>query len=438
MNATETRFRAVNTGWGFRMTRFRVLLLGILGLTAGIVAYRLIVGLGGPTNLTDEWPWALWTWWKLTGVALAGAGYSTMLIVHFVGRDSWKDIERGAFLTSLLGYLMVCAALLLDLGQWYNAWRPIFNWGYHSVMFELYWCIGGYTVVQLVEFLYIFEERVHVPRSMRWTLKKIYGPVLIVGALLPIFHQSALCSLYVIAKGRLDPLWWSMLLPLFAVLTSFFIGPSVVTVENHVTARVYGRRLNMPVLGEMVHASAFVMMAYLVLRLGDYWARGMLPELVSGSPLGTLALFELAAFVALPMLLFLNHRVRATSSGLLWASGLAIAGVALNRFNIVIVGMMESTGAGWYVPHWMEVVFVLGLAAFVALAYLFIVENFPILPLPEDPTSSGRPQASGTGERGETRGYLERRGAAAARERVPREPATPPAARPQAPVSANR
>jgi Ni/Fe-hydrogenase subunit HybB-like protein len=366
------------------MTWARIVLLGIVGFTAGLVVYRLFEGLGAPTNLTDRWPWAMWTWWKLTGVALAGAGYSTAVVVHFVGRDQWKDVERGAFITSLLGYLMVCTALILDLGQWFNAWRPVFFWGYHSVMFELFWCIGGYTVVQLVEFLYIYEERVRVPPTMRRALSRIYGPLLIVGALLPVFHQSALCSLYVIAKGRMDPLWWSQLLPVFAVLTSFYVGPAVVVVENYVSGHLYGRRVDRGVLGQMVSMAAVVMAIYLALRIADLAVRGALGGLVEGTFEGSLALVELTLGVALPMAMFAQPKLRSTSRGLLWASGLSIAGVALNRFNIVIVAMADATGAGMYVPYWMEAVFVLGLGAAVAVAYLFLVENFPVLPLPDE------------------------------------------------------
>ena len=42
-----------------------------------------------------------------------------------------------------------------------------------------------------------------------------------------------------------------------------------------------------------------------------------------------------------------------------------------------MTGLVESIGS-WYTPHWMETVIVFGLASAVALAYLFLVENFPI------------------------------------------------------------
>ncbi|MGZ4153870.1 MAG: hydrogenase [Actinomycetota bacterium] len=373
----ENRWTPLRHRWGFRLTPFRVLLVAVVAVFLGLVAYRLMFGIGVVTNLDNRWPWALWTWWKLAGVALAGAGYSTNLWLYFLGRERWHDIERGAFVVSMLGYLMVCAALILDLGQWYNAWHPFVSWGYHSVMFELFYCVGGYTALQVVEFVYIFEERVRLPR-LRRLLSKFYGPLLCVGMLLPFFHQSALNSLYVIAKGREDPLWWSMLLPIFAIATSMFVGPAVVTIENFASRRTYGRPVHLPILGEMARIASGVMFVYLCLKVADYSARGVIPELLSGSALGNVALVELLAGVALPMVMFMSPGVRASERGMLTASWLTIGGVVLNRFNITITGMMASTGEGFYRPSWMEVWFCLGLASCVVLAYQFIVENFPI------------------------------------------------------------
>lgn len=376
--ARESRRRP----WTFRMTGGRIVLLGLAGLGAGIALYRLVFGLGAATNLSDRWPWGLWVWWDvLTGVALAGAGYSTALLVHFLGRERWRTVERGAFLTSLLGYLMVCTGLLLDLGRWPNAWRAAFFWAGnpHSVMFELIWCVGGYTVVQLVEFGYIFVERARAPRLSR-VLSRIYVPVLIVGVILPVLHQSALGSLYVIAKGRLDPLWWSMLLPLFFLTSSFFVGPAIVTVENFLSGRAHGHRPSVPILVEMVRLSAVIMIAYLVLKVTDLAWRGVLPHVFDGSVQSDLFLVETVLGVLLPAVLFLLPRVRRSPAGLVTASSLVVVGVALNRADVVFTGMAASAQGASYLPYWMELAVTLGLIAAGLLAYLFVVENFPILP----------------------------------------------------------
>lgn len=367
--------------WRFTWTRPRVALLTLVGLAGGVIAYRFVYGLGAVTNLSDRWPWGLWIWWDvLTGVALAGGGYSTSLLVHFVGRDKWKAVERGAFVTSLLGYVMVCGGLLLDLGRWYNAWRPAVFWGYHSVMFELYWCVGGYTVVQLVEFGHIYIERVRAPRLER-VMRKIYAPVLIVGCILPILHQSALGSLYVIAKGKLDPLWWSMLLPLFFLLTSFFIGPAMVTLENFLSHRSHpDHQPPRRVLREMVRMAGWLMVAYLVLRLGDLVVRGQLAHAFDLSVQSVMFLIEIVFGIALPAAIFLTPRVIGVDRGLITGAVLAVAGLVVGRANVVFTGMVSSVGGVAYFPYWMEVAVTVGLVAGAVLTYLWITENFPIAP----------------------------------------------------------
>ncbi|HEU4529153.1 MAG TPA: hydrogenase [Actinomycetota bacterium] len=363
--------------WRFTITPFRVILLLIVAVTLGLLGYRFVAGLGAVTNLSDKWPWSFWTWWKLSAVSLAGAGYFTMFMIYFLGRERYRDVERGAFIVSMLGYLMLCAALVIDLGQWYNAYRPVYQWGYHSVMFELFWCVGSYTVVQIVEFFVIFEERVPWPFLNR-VLHRIHAPLLLLACFLPIFHQSALVSLYVITKGRLDPLWWSQLLPVYAVVTFFYIGPPVVLLENVIANRTYGRPVHMRSITDMLPVTAFVMFLYLAVRLVDLTVRGVLDELLSGTLYGNFALIELGIGILLPAVMFASRDLRASKHAMVAASLLAIFGTWGFRFNVTMTGLVEAIGVGWYVPSLMESVIALGLGAAVCVAYLFIVENFPI------------------------------------------------------------
>jgi Ni/Fe-hydrogenase subunit HybB-like protein len=385
MNA-ETELVDVRPRWTFRWTSTRRVLAVVAIVGGAFAVLRLLYGLGAATNLSDRWPWGLWVWWDvLTGVALAGGGYSTALLVHFLGRHRWKPVERAAFLTSLIGYLLVCAGLFLDLGRWTNVWQIPFVWRLnpHSVMFELMWCVLGYTVVQIVEFGYIFIERARAPRLAK-ILSRIYAPVLIVGITLPLLHQSALGSLYLLAAGRLDPLWWSMLLPLFFLVSSFFVGPAMVTVESFLSARAHGRRPPVEILAEMVRLSGFLMLAYLCVKVVDLAWRGVLTRAVDGSTVSTLFLAEIGLGVLVPALLFLRPGLVHRPARLVTAAGLTVLGVALGRANVVFTGMAASAGGASYLPSLAEVGVTAGLVAAGVLAYLFVVENFPILP-PAEP-----------------------------------------------------
>ena len=362
----------------FRLTRARGVLLALTGIGLGAAAYRMVFGLGAATNLSDRWPWGLWVWWDvMTGVALAGGGYSTALMVNFLGKDRWRSVEHGAMLTSLVGYVLVLGGLFLDLGRWFNAWRPLVFWGYHSVMFELFWCVVGYTLVQIVEFMPIFLRRFHI-RRLAGLVAKIFVPVMILGIVLPSCHQSALGSLYVIAKGRLDPLWWSMLLPLFFLMSSFFVGPATVTLENVLSARVNGGRPPVRVLNAMLRLSAKLLLVYLALKVGDLAVRSVLPRLFDGSVGSWLFLAELVGGVALPAWLLLGRGTSARR--MVTASVLMVLGVVVNRANIVFTGMAAAAGGASYVPSPIEVAVTVGLVAAGLLVYLFIVDNFPVLP----------------------------------------------------------
>lgn len=379
--------------WTFRMTRTRAVLVVLALAGAAAALYRLAFGLGAATNLNDRWPWGLWVWWDvMTGVALAGGGYSTALMVHFLGRERWKPVERAAFLTSLIGYLLVCAGLFVDLGRWINVWRVPLMWQLnpHSVMFELVWCVSGYTFVQLVEFLYIFVERVRAPRLAR-ALSRIYAPVLIVGITLPLLHQSALGSLYLLAKGWLEPLWWSMLLPLFFLTSSFFVGPAMVTVEGFLSARAHGRRPPVHVLAEMVRVSGVLMLIYAVAKIADLGYRGALGRLLDGSTASALFLLELGVCVVVPAFVFLSRDVALRPRRLVGAASLVVVGVALNRANVVFTGMAAAAGGATYLPSLPEVALTVGLVAAGVLLYLFVVENFPILPAAR-PAAELRPE----------------------------------------------
>ena len=87
--------------WKFKITPFRILLIIFVLIAAAAGLYRFVYGLGAVTNLSDEWPWGLWIGFDLLcGIALAGGGFRTALIVHVLHRDKYLPIARAAHLTS--------------------------------------------------------------------------------------------------------------------------------------------------------------------------------------------------------------------------------------------------------------------------------------------------------------------------------------------------
>lgn len=362
--------------WTFKMTGTRKLLIFLAVLGILLALYRLAFGLGAATNLSDQWPWGLWISFDvLCGVALAGGGYSTALIVHILHRDQFHSIGRSAMLTSLIGYLLVCGGLFLDIGRWFNFWRPYVSWGYHSVLFEVFWCVSLYTLVQILEFGEILTERVAKP----WHnfFKKILPVLLVIGVLLPTMHQSSLGSLYVIEYGKLSPLWWSMLLPPFFLLSSFFVGPAMICVETSLAGKVYGHKVEISVLRGLVRISGVIMLIYLILKIIDLIYRNAFQYVFSGTLEGNMFLLEMIIGVIIPLIICFT-KLSSTRKGLVAFGWLTSIGVVLNRMNVNFTGMARSLG-GSYFPSFVELFVSIGLIALGVLVYLFITENFNIL-----------------------------------------------------------
>jgi Ni/Fe-hydrogenase subunit HybB-like protein len=363
--------------WHFRMTPVRAVLLCLSLLAVVLAVYRLVFGLGSATNLNDRWPWGLWIGFDvLTGVALAGGGYSTCLLVHVLRINKFKPIVRSAMLTSLIGYLLVMGGLFLDIGRWFNFWAPFVSWGYHSVLFEVFWCVSIYTLIQTLEFGEIATEK--VGRSWHGFFKKIMPVLFIVGIVLPTLHQSSLGSLYVIEVGKLYPLWWSMLLPLFFLMSSFFVGPAMVVVETTLAGKAHGHQVEASVLQSLVKVSGSVMLVYLILKIADLFYRHKAGLVLAGNFEGYMFLLEMLAGIIIPLIICFTPGLRSTKGGLLAFSLLVVAGVIINRMNVVFTGMSRYMG-GSYFPSFIEWAVSIGLISAGVLAYLFIVENFNIL-----------------------------------------------------------
>ncbi|NPV73241.1 MAG: Ni/Fe-hydrogenase cytochrome b subunit [Pelotomaculum sp.] len=368
--------------WSFRITWFRVLLIIFVLIAVGAAIYRFIYGLGSITNLNDRWPWGLWIGFDLLcGIALAGGGFSTALIVHVLHREKYLPIARAALLTSMLGYIIALASLFLDIGRWFNFWRPFFFWGYHSVLFEVFWCIALYTTVQVLEFGDIFFEKVHCP-PLKKVLHFFMPFLLIIGIVLPTLHQSSLGSLYVVAVDKLNPLWWSMIIPFFFVWSAFFLGPAMVTIEGTLAARAYGRKPELPVFESLTKVTLWMMIVYLIVKVIDLSYRGVLSSAFNGSFESNMFLIEMIVFVILPIIMYAIPGIRKKLWGVLTASILVVAGVIFNRMNVVFTGMAKSVG-GHYFPTVWEFLITIGMWSALVLLYCFIVENFPILPKEE-------------------------------------------------------
>ena len=137
----------------FRPTFWKLLFVFLMAAGFYATFVRFTKGLGASTNLSDQFPWGIWVSFDvLCGVMLAAGGFTLTAAVHILNIKRLHSIIRPTILTAFLGYLLVSAALMFDLGKPYNIWHPLIMRNPHSVMFEVAYCVMLYTTVLALEF----------------------------------------------------------------------------------------------------------------------------------------------------------------------------------------------------------------------------------------------------------------------------------------------
>ncbi len=352
----------------------------------GVMIYRLIFGLGPSTNLSDTYPWGLWIGFDiLVGIALAAPGLALGTAVHLFGMKEYHHFVRPAILSSLLGYIFAVFALMFDLGRYYRIPYLIgYSWGFSSILFLIGWHFFLYINICLIEWAPALFEWLNL-RKVREFFTRLAIWATIFGVIIAGGHQSALGGLYLVVPGKLHPLWYSALLPVFFLLSAIFAGISMVIFESTITHKVFKRQLKNFDQAEfdrhtigLGKAAASALFIYFILKIfdiahSDNWA-------YLNTPFGYWYLVETLGFVLFPALLF-THAARKQKPSLVRFTGfLTVLGVILNRLNVSIVAY------NWYLPSsekyyplWSEIALSAGVIAMLVVAYRFIVNRMAIM-----------------------------------------------------------
>jgi Ni/Fe-hydrogenase subunit HybB-like protein len=273
---------------------------------------------------------------------------------------------------------MVIIALLVDLGRPWNIWHPIVMWNPHSVMFEVAWCVMLYTAVLALEFGQTVLERLRLWRLMHIARTSI-TPLVVAAVILSTLHQSSLGSLFLIAPGKLHPLWYTPLLPLLFFISAVAVGLAMATVEAVVAARAFRHHLDLPMFVGLSRAMLVILSVYLGLKVIDLAVRGAWTMLSVPGIERSMFVAEVGLGVVLPLLfLSVNHYSR-SAAGLTITSALVVVGVIVNRLNVAVTGMLAGSGAA-YIPAWTEILITVSIVAAGILAYLWVMEHLPIVP----------------------------------------------------------
>src|SRR5262252_3215172 len=287
----------------FKLTFWKLVFLFLMAAGVYATYVRFLRGLGPSTNLNDQFPWGIWISFDvLCGVMLAAGGFTLTAAVHILNIKRLHPIVRPTILTAFLGYVLVCVALLFDLGKPYNIWHPLIMRNPHSVMFEVAYCVMLYTTVLALEFAPIVLEHFNLQKPLK-VVRAVLIPLVIGGVILSTLHQSSLGTMYLIMPEKLHPFWYTPLLPAFFFLSAIAVGLAMTIFESSMSAKHFGRQLELPILQQLGRVLVVVLSVYAVLRFEDLLHRGALRLMVQPRYEMSLFWLEILLSIVLPLIL---------------------------------------------------------------------------------------------------------------------------------------
>jgi Ni/Fe-hydrogenase subunit HybB-like protein len=383
---TDTVFMGLSAReYGRRLvTPFNFIAAIIVCVGLPITVIRFTQGLSATTNLSDNSPWGLWIGFDvLCGVALAAGGFVLASAVHLFGLRDYRSLVRPAILTGFLGYFFVVVGLSYDLGRPWRLPYPMFvSYGVTSVMFLVGWHVALYLTVQFLEFCPAVFEWLHWKKLRKWVAYLTIGAT-VFGVILSTLHQSALGALFLLAPGKVHPLWYSPFIPVFFFTSAVVAGLSMVIVESMLSHRVFRSQVadhdpaetDRLVIG-LGKAASVVLFSYFCLKWigvahGQHWDLLLTPH-------GYWFLLEVFGFVLLPCFLYAQG-VRKGSAGLIrFTSVLTVLGILLNRLNVSVI-TFQWNQPDRYFPHWMEFAVSVFVVTMGLLTFRWIVNRMPVL-----------------------------------------------------------
>ncbi|MEW6334400.1 MAG: NrfD/PsrC family molybdoenzyme membrane anchor subunit [Thermodesulfobacteriota bacterium] len=373
------------------ITPFNLISAPIILLGGLLILYRFIMGMGSVVHHSSEYPWGIWIGLiVMVGVAFAGGAYVTAFVVYILGGERYHSIVRMAVLNGFLAYVFYAGAILLDLGRWWNIANPLIGnrFGVNSVLFLVAWHFLLYMIAQLIEIAPAFAEWLGMRKARKFLASLTLGAV-IAGVTLSTLHQSGLGALFLMAKWKIHPLWYTEFIPLLFFVSSIYAGLSVVIFIGTVSFRVFDRdRIDDDyrkswdeIIIDLGKACAITMFVYFLLQLlilvhGKNWA-------LLNSPMGYWYLTESIGLLLFPAFLFAWGVKSGNRSPIRIAAVLTMIGVIINRIDYSIIAYKWYLPLSErYVPSWMEVVTTLAIVFTMVWVFRWIVNRVPILKKP--------------------------------------------------------
>jgi Ni/Fe-hydrogenase subunit HybB-like protein len=360
-----------------------LLFIGAVGIVLlwGVYAMLLCWFKGlNQTNMNDYYGFALWIWADLAVIAVGGGAFFTGLLRYIFGKDALKNIINYAVLIGFICYSSALLILAIDIGQPLRGWFIFWHANVHSMLTEVAFCLSCYFGVLTIEYIPLILENRQIDKvpffhHLGHNMHEIMAVFAATGAFLSFFHQGSLGGVAGVLYGRPFAyregifIWpWTFFLFTWSAAAC---GPCFTILVTKITEKVTRKKLvkdNAILL--LAKISGWMILTYTIAKAYDTWhwftvtapSKGFtLMDFYSNNPLYGIWILvaEIGICGLIPALILITDKGRKNSVTLWIAVILAVIGVCLNRWVMVLqvmaVPVMTFDHWAMYIPSWQEV-----------------------------------------------------------------------------------
>ncbi len=357
------------------------------------------------TNMNNAYGFAIWIWADLAVIALGGGAFFTGFLKYIVGKDELKNIINYAVLIGFICYSSALLILAIDIGQPLRGWFIFWHANVHSMLTEVAFCLTAYFGVLCIEYIPLVLENRQIDKvpffhNLTHNMHETMAVFAATGAFLSFFHQGSLGGVAGVLFGRPFGfregvfIWpWTFFLFTWSAAAC---GPCFTILITKITEAITRKKLVKDnVIELLAKISGWMLLTYCVAKIADtwYWATVTAPSLgftlmdfYSNNPLYGIwiLILEVGICGVLPAIILITDKGRKTSY-LLWAAIiLAVIGVSLNRWVMVLqvlaVPVMPFISWNMYFPSWQEVATTILPVAYGIILIMISYRYLPIFP----------------------------------------------------------
>jgi len=377
-------------------------------LAWGVFAMLLIYIKGlNQTNMNNAYGFALWIWADLAVIALGGGAFFTGFLRYIVGKGEIKNIINFAVLIGVICYTSALLILGFDVGQPLRGWFIFWHANVHSMLTEVAFCLSAYLIVLIIEYVPVALENRQVDKipffhKLGHNMHEVMALFAATGVFLSFFHQGSLGGVPGVLFGRPFGfregvfIWpWTFFLFTWSAAAC---GPCFTILITKLTEKITRKKLVKDnVIELLAKISGWMIFFYIIAKIVDtlYWANVTAPSKGftfmqfytnnTGSWYGLwILILEIGICGVLPALILITDKGRKTQATLLLAVFLAVLGVGLNRWVMVLqvlaIPVLSFESWATYFPSWQEIATTILPVAYGVIMISISFRYLPIFP----------------------------------------------------------